>query len=142
MNEMLGNYYFIINNYEEAAKEYEIAFSKNPKNYLIAQRLIMCYLKLNNIYKATDLFEQLINKNKTQTNDRFLDEENCPCKELIFFFEHQKNNLSDVERETALGILWYYCDKRVSKKYFNNLSKKVPLNKRIIKISKKLNQSN
>lgn len=142
MNEMLGNYYFIINNYEEAAKEYKIAFSKSPKNYFIAQRLIICYLKLNETNKATELFEQFLSKNKTQTKDDFLNEENCPCKEMIYFFEHEKNKLNEIERETALGILWYYCDKKVSKKYFNKLSKKAPLDKRIINITKKLNWFN
>ena len=124
MSEMLGNQYFLTRRYFEACSELESESQKNPKNYSIKKKLIICYLQTNNLKKAFHTFFETVKKDIELIKNTDLIHDDCPCPEII------EQNLPDMKSESTaeqyvkMGILYLYCDINESIKYFE----KVPAN--------------
>lgn len=111
MSEMLGNYYFHIRNFASALSYLEKANKNNP-NKFICKKMIICYLTLNNVEQALNLFLNVIEEDLDFIINTHLEEEDCPCPNLIYEIENEnrKTFLSDYELFITLGILYAYCD--------------------------------
>ena len=119
MSEMLANYHFIVRNYCNAVPQLEDELQRNPFNKQIMKKLIICYTQTNQLQQALKLFTQLIENDIDfiiNTNQEY---EDCPCPDLIAMLENQTvPRPNNFELYSELGILWLYCDRNESNKYF------------------------
>lgn len=141
MNEMLGNQYFLARRFKDASNQFEKALLIDPENNGIKKKLIICYLQIREIHLALKLFTDLVSENieiLLKQDPKNLD---CPCKQMINEIENHPSRLSELERNTILGILWTYCDAFHSKQYFSRLRELDPKNLQYKKIYNKLNNS-
>lgn len=138
MSEMLGNQYFLARKFCEALTELEEALNRDPLNKSIRKKLIICYIKTNQLDKAVTHFIHLIKEDVhfIINTDPILDD--CPCPEIIYELENTLETKDAIERNIALGMLWLYCDLSISIKYFLEL----PPSDEIRFILNKLNESN
>jgi len=123
MNEMLGNQYFISSRYKLARSVYQQHLAEFPDNPCIKKKLIICNIKSNLIDDAFDLFYELVNEN---INCFFDDEyriEECPCRQMIFEYEVNRENLDPLDKHLVLSILWLFRNINESIKYFRLLKK-------------------
>lgn len=118
MHEMLGNQYFLIRNYIEAEKEFEVGLLSDPDNFKIKKKLIVCYIQTGHVDSALTLFHNIVSTDPKIITDTNPEEDNCPCPEIIYELESILNN-SEVELKTlSLAMLWLYCDLEESIWYF------------------------
>lgn len=141
MNEMLGNQYFLSKRFNEATTQFERALLFNPQNYGVKKKLIVCYIQQKEFRLALKIFSDLISENVGAILNYDSDNVDCSCRDVIKEIENSSSKLNDTERETMLGILWMYCDKVKSQKYFDSLSKREPQNLLYKKVTKIINQS-
>lgn len=141
MNEMLGNQYFLARRFQDATNQFEKALLTNPSNTNVKKKLIICYLQVNEIRMATKIFEDLISEDISIILNSDPDKDDCPCLKMISELENFHSNLTENEKNAALGILWLYCDIINSKKYFNKLLSSSPENSVYKKINQLLNQA-
>jgi tetratricopeptide (TPR) repeat protein len=119
MNEMLANYYFIIRNYCDAVPQLEEELYKNPHNKLIIKKLIICYTQTNKLQQALNLLTQLLKDGINIIIDTNHEFEDYPFTELIAQLESKAlTGVDNLELYLELGILWLYCDRDESYKYF------------------------
>lgn len=114
MSEMLANHYFMIRNFNTAIELYERVVEIIGRTKSVQKKMIICYIKTNQIQKAKQEFCDLVEKDVafiTQTNFKNND---CPCSDIIKEIEAGFINLSLKERDLALGMIWLYCDKNNS----------------------------
>ena len=143
MSEMLANYHFIIRNYCNAIPELEVELSKNPSNYIYKKKLIICYTQTDKLSKAIDLFIELLDEDINLIINTDVEYEDCPCPDLIAMLEN-----GTIQREgefnllIELGILWLYCDRNESVKYFLRAQALDPSDKSISKILNLLQKVN
>ena len=141
MNEMLGNQYFLTRRFQDAIDQFEKALIIDPLNKNVKKKLIICYLWANEISLATKIFEDLISEDISVILDSDPNKDCCPCLKMITELENFHSSLTDDEKNTALGILWLYCDVLNSKKYFNKLLTSAPENSAYQKINQLLNEA-
>jgi len=141
MNEMLGNQYFLARRYKEAASQYEKTLLVNPTNNSVKKKLVICYIQLKEIKMALQLFTNLVFNNINVLLESDPTKDDCPCQQMIYELENYPSNLTETEKSTVLGILWFYCDVYNSQKYFNKLIKIEPENLLYKKISQTINHS-
>lgn len=145
MNEMLGNYYFLIRNYEAAIKAFETAFSDKLPDKII-KKLIICHLVNDNFETAKLLFSKLLANNPQILIKTDIKKEDCPCPELISDYESKITKNSTVFDFIRLAILWIYCDAEISLNYFQRAKEITPENnfvdETIKKIKSFINQTN
>jgi tetratricopeptide (TPR) repeat protein len=119
MSEMLANYHFIVRNYCNAVPELEEELLKKPFNKPIMKKLIICYTQTNKLQQALNLFIQLIEEDINFIIDTDHEYEDCPCPDLIAMIENETIKRDTlIDKYIELGILWLYCDKEESFKYF------------------------
>ena len=126
MSEMLGNHYFLIRDYAEAIKAYSTAFNKNLPNS-ITKKIIICHLTQDDFSSAQNYFINLIKEDPALIYDTDFKLEECPCYDLIK--EYEAGSINTNNEIIRLGILWFYCDLQISKKYFEMALKKNLANK-------------
>ncbi len=137
MSEMLGNHYFQLKNYLLAKQSYEKELLRGHPGNKTFKRLIICYTQTNKISEAKKLFLQLIEKDINIILKTDVDEEFCPCGELITQIENDVIKYeNDFEKNCALGILWLFCDFNKSLKYFQLANSEVPSDITVQKILK------
>ena len=137
MNEMLGNQYFLSGRYNEAAAHFEKSLLVDSTNNSLKKKLVICYIQMKDVNMALRLFTNLISENINVVLDSDPTKDDCPCQRLIYEFENSPSNLSENEKSTVLGILWLYCDRYRSQKYFSKLTQIDPKNL----FYKKINQT-
>jgi hypothetical protein len=137
MNEMLGNQFFMVRRYCDALKEFEETYRKNPTIKSVRKKLIICYIKTNRVKEAFNLFIELVFEDLEFiiNTDPILDD--CPCPDIIYEIENSIETDNQDEKTLALGMLWLFCDKNKSIKYFSEL----PANELIGNILNKLNET-
>ncbi|MBL1215318.1 MAG: hypothetical protein HND52_18270 [Ignavibacteriae bacterium] len=142
MSEMLANYHFINRKYCNAIPELEVELFKNPSNNINKKKLIICYTQSDNLQKAIDLFIDLLLQDIDLIIDTDVEYEDCPCPDLIAMLENKTiKRESELNLFIELGILWLYCDRNESVKYFLHARKLEPSNKSLNTILNLLQQS-
>ena len=138
---MLGNQYFLARRFKDATNQFEKSLLIDPTNNNVKKKLIICYLQTNEMRMALQIFTDLISNNLEIILNSDSSRDDCPCRQMIFELENFPSKLEEVEKNTALGILWLYCDALNSQKYFYKLLKVDPNNPIYLKITDLLNQS-
>jgi len=142
MSEMLGNQYFMARNYKEAVKELEPVYLKDITNKSVRRKLIIAYTQVGKTMKSLNLFTALVNEDVSFIINADPIFDDCPCSEI-------RNNLKQSPKETASpelniynGILWLYCDPKVSlkflKKSINDFPENIDIKKSLKTIKKYL----
>ncbi len=144
MSEMLANHYFQNRKFITAAPLLEKAL-KYSNDDSLKKKLIICYAETGRISEAFNLFCSLIKTNIKIILDTNTADEDCPCPDLIFQMENSfYSNDLDFINLLQLGMLWLFCDKETSLKYFQKALTIQPYSKEIIdtiSIIKNYNQS-
>jgi pentatricopeptide repeat protein len=121
MSEMLGNQYFLVGRYYDAIKELENALVSDPSNNQIKKKLIICYIKTNEIEKAFDIFNQLINLDISFILESNNLNDNCPCSEIIYELENANIIKDQNQNNLALGMMWLFFNAKNSINYFQKV---------------------
>ena len=125
MSEMLGNHYFLSRNYAKAIDAFSKALGDNyPDNIL--KKLIICHITQGNISIAKEYFFRIITKDPYIIINTNITDEDCPCPEIISYFEKNFYPATSLDDLTSLGILWLYCDMNKSIDYFNRANQLYP----------------
>jgi tetratricopeptide (TPR) repeat protein len=132
MSEMLGNHYFQMRKYMLAEQVYEKLSPKELSNTKILKNLIICYTQTNKLQKSLELLLHLVEIDIASIIKSKDNEDDCPCNDLIFNIESSNvKYANEVETYTALGILWLFCNHKISFNYFKMASGEDPSNNTI-----------
>lgn len=117
---MIANYHFMVRDFINATKELEetlrISYSKKT-----IKKLIICYTQTERFQDALELFYNLINEDIDYLINTDIENDGCPCPQLISIIENSKIKFPDeFTHNYVLGILWLYCDIHKSHYYFNS----------------------
>lgn len=118
---MLGNQYFLVGRYYDAIKELENALVSDPSNNQIKKKLIICYIKTNEIEKAFDIFNQLINQDISLILESNNLNDNCPCSEIIYELENANIIKDQNQNNLVLGMMWLFFNAKNSINYFQKV---------------------
>lgn len=136
MNEMLGNYYFLVRNFISAKSIFERILEKDPINKSIKKKLTICYITSGEIDKALELFLIQIKDDIDFIINTDIKADDCPCPELISEIENQEKLFkNEIEKTIALGILWLYCSLEKSTEYFKRAELTNPKEERFMEIT-------
>ncbi|MDZ7763671.1 MAG: hypothetical protein U5K00_04495 [Melioribacteraceae bacterium] len=122
MSEMLGNQFFLARRYSDACAELENEYYKYPTNLSVLKKLIICYLQTGQTEKAFSSFYSLVKQNVETIIDTDLARDDFPCPEIIETVINDMKSESTDDQNIKLGILWLYCDKKVSVDYLSKVS--------------------
>jgi tetratricopeptide (TPR) repeat protein len=143
MSEMLANQYFMIRKYSLAKEEYEKLLTDKETDDKLLKKLIVCYVVSNELEKAFHLFFELIKKDPYIIINTKLEDEDCPCHEIIPQIQNDQILFNDKEEKNlALGILSLFCNKNDSLNYLNKLSKEIYNQQKIKEAVQIINQTN
>ncbi len=131
---MLANYYFMQRNFSLAVQEFERVLAKYPENKNIRKKIILCYIKTNELKKAFALFQSLVFQDIQYIMNTNFDDGFCPCPELIYEYENNFYFSDDNTNNLILGMLWLYCDIHESLRFFRMYLQNDPNNKSIQKL--------
>ena len=132
MHEMLGNQYFMIRNFSAAKKEFEQVLLNYPDNKKIKKKLVVCYTQIGKVEQAFKLFQELVKSDIEIVINTQPDIDDCPCPELIQLIEQQEEvSINLYEANLILAMLWLYCNKENSLKYFYAAKMQNPTNKEL-----------
>ena len=137
MSEMLGNQYFMARNYEEALKYLLPVYERNHSNNLVKRKLIICFFMTDKIFKAFDLFYELVldDVEFIVKADPVFDD--CPCQEIIRELNLENDSTSkQIEQLLLKGMIWLFCDPKQSLFFLEKAGEIEPHN---AKISKTIN---
>jgi len=120
MSEMLANQYFMAREFEKAnAILEELLDPVHPHPYQL-KKLILCNVYLGRIDAALTYFHRLIKTNIRVLTKTNIEDEDCPCKEIIAYIQQGNlDRLPESDKFKALGMLYLYCDVIKSVFYFN-----------------------
>jgi tetratricopeptide (TPR) repeat protein len=136
MSEMLANQYFLVRNFISAKSIYESILEKDPANKSIKKKLTICYITTGEIDKALTLFLSLIKDDIDFVINTDVHSEDCPCPDLISQIENEEKLFkNEIEKTTALGMLWLYCNIENSIELFKKAEMKSPSDNRIKEIN-------
>lgn len=126
MSEMLGNQYFMARKYKEAVRELELVYLTDSLNKSVRRKLIIAYAQTRNLKKALELFISLVKDDVDFIINADPISDDCPCPEIVD--ELGTTPKDDISQESNLyhGILWLYCDSKVSLKFLKNALKDFP----------------
>lgn len=141
MSEMLANHYFLVRNYNEATILYEQLNEEKKASKKIRKKLIICYVVTKQIDKALDEFVSLIEEDINYIIETDMNNEDCPCYEIIPDIKTNKIIFNQFEKEIALGILWLYCEIQNSLMHFKTYLSKNKENEKISIIVEKLSNA-
>jgi len=142
MSEMLGNYYFLVQNYSDAIVEYEQVLAKGSDNSSLKRKYIICFIKQGRYKEALNIFSKIISRTDLDFFSSSIQNENTICRQLITELENFKNPKGKTETNYILGILWSFCDQDKAIKFFNKTREKDENFIIIKKIFKKFNHKN
>ena len=136
MCEMLGNQYFIAENYSEAIRVYTNLITDNKADTEIQKKLIVSYLKTYQINSAMIQFLAILNINRSVTKCNENSDDSCVCREMINEINNNKlENVIGLDRDLMLAMLWYFCDLGQSQKYFQRATILAPDDGQLKKIN-------
>ncbi len=140
MSEMLGNQYFMARNYKAAVRELKPVYLKDALNKSVQRKLIIAYAQIGKIMKAFELFTLLVNEDVgfIITADPIFDD--CPCPEIVKQLQSSPQQKISPDANIYNGILWLYCDPKISIKYFEDAMIDFPENYEIKKSIEKIKQ--
>ena len=133
MSEMLANHYFMIRNYTEAVNTYESVIAKTGISKAIRKKMIICYVRIYQIEKALAEFCGLVEDDVQFIINTDLTADDCPCPEIISEIENDEINFEGGQKDLAMGILWLYCDVKISLKHLSIYLKSSPNNSELNK---------
>lgn len=137
MCEMLGNQYFIAQNYSEAIRVYANLINNKKANAEIHKRLIVSYLKTSQMNSALLQFFAILNISRSTTRCDENSKDYCVCREMINEINSNKwENVIGLDRDLMLAMLWYFCDIEESEKYFKRATILAPNDGNLKKINK------
>jgi hypothetical protein len=140
MSEMLGNQYFMARKYKEAVRELELVYLADSINKSVRRKLIIAYAQTGKLKKSLELFVSLVKEDVEFIINADPIFDDCPCPEIVEKLRTSpKENISP-ESNLYNGILWLYCDSKVSLKFLNKSLKDYPTDEGLkdsIKIIKK-----
>ena len=136
---MLGNQYFMVRKFCEAKKELEEALNTDPHNQAIKKKLIICYIQLSEIKKAFDFFFEVIKENPRIIIETDIEQEDCPCPDIIYELESLINTTNENDKTLSLAMLWLYCDLHESIYYFEKYLSLKPDDEKAKALLNKLN---
>lgn len=110
----------MIRNYEKAIHTYESVVSRNGTTKSIRKKMIICYIRTSKIEKALAEFCKLVEEDIMFLTNTDLKAEDCPCAEIISEIENDEIHYEETEKHLAMGILWIYCDLKISLQYFDD----------------------
>ncbi len=122
MSEMLGNQYFIARRYADAGQELESELHKNPVNYSIKKKLIICYLQTHQFEKAFKYFFDIVTHDISIISNTDLERDDCPCPGIIEQTLPELKFTSEEDHFIKLGMLYLYCDMDDSINYFEKVT--------------------
>lgn len=140
MSEMLANHYFMTRNFYEACNLYEKLYSPISIPISVQKKLIICYIYTRQLKKALLEFYKIINTDIKAILNSSVDNEDCPCPEIIPQIQNGKIYIDEDEKDLSLGILWLYCDIIKSEYFFLQYQKHHPNDKLINQIIEIINQ--
>jgi len=120
MSEMLGNQYFMARKYKDAVKELEPIYLKNPINKSIRRKLIVGYTQTGKLINALELFNSLVQEDVGYIIKADPIDDDCPCPEIVKQLRVSSKEISSPDINIYNGILWLYCDPKISLEFFNN----------------------
>lgn len=123
MSEMLGNQYFLARRYADALLHLEDELRRNPSNFPVQKKLIICYLQTGHIENAIDLFHSVIEKDVDYIINTDPVRDDCPCPDIIQAISKDIQCPTEDENNIKLGILWLYCDLEDSINHFKQVSR-------------------
>ena len=127
MSEMLGNHYFLVRNFISAKSIYENIYKKDSTNKSIKKKLTICYVTTGEVDNALNLFLSQIKDDIDFVINTDIHSEDCPCPELISQIEDDEKLFeNEIEKNTALGILWLYCSLEKAIEFFKKAEVKNP----------------
>jgi len=133
---MLANHYFLVRNFYSAKSIYERILKNSPANKSIKKKLTICLLTTGEIDNALNLFLSQIKDDIDFLINTDIHSEDCPCPEIVSQIENQEKLFkTEIERITALGILWLYCSLEKSIEFFKKAEVKIPDDNRIKEIN-------
>lgn len=110
MYEMLANQYFLARNFTGALAIFEKLVTSRKVTREVHKKLIICYTETNQLDKALLYFNKLIKKDITLIVNTDIEDEDCPCMEIIEkVHQNPQKYENDFNINLALGILWLYC---------------------------------
>lgn len=139
MSEMLGNHYFLSRAFSQAIDAYSKAFGNNIPNSVL-KKLIICHITKGDISIAKEYFLKLLNEDPRIIINTDVNDEDCPCPEIIKSLEENFYQNKSREDIISLAMLWLYCDVKKSLEYFNKANKQKANNSFIQKSIKIINQ--
>lgn len=142
MSVMLGNRYFIARQYEKAIALLEEALPNSSSPEKIKKKLVICHVQVGKIKQALFYFHDLILKDPKIIIDTDPYHDDCPCYEIIPSWE---NNLENEEQSQdyyeSLGMLYLYCNRDISIRYFEKALENTKFKTVISSILKILNEN-
>jgi len=139
---MLGNYYFLVQNYSDAIVEYEQVLAKDSDNSSLKRKYIICFIKQGRYKEALNIFSKIISRTDLDFFSSSVQNENTICRQLILELENCKNFETTSEINYILGILWSFCDHKMAIKYLSKIHESHENYIIIKKILKKFNHKN
>jgi len=140
---MLGNQYFMARKYKEAVRELELVYLADTLNKSVRRKLIIAYAETGKLKKSLEIFVSLVKEDVEYIINADPIFDDCPCPEIVNKLETSpKENISP-ESNLYFGILWLYCDSKISLKFLKNALKNYPADEGLkdsIKIIKKFIQ--
>ncbi|GAB4133056.1 MAG: hypothetical protein Fur0015_06360 [Ignavibacteriales bacterium] len=129
---MLGNYYFLIQQYSEAAEEYEKCIKGKNVNPFIKKKFILSLIKQEKFQEAIHSYYRIITKKDLSIYISSPKSDQIVCRELIEEFTKNTTFLPPEEKHRILGIIWSFCDSQKSKEHFNLFRKEHKSNRNTI----------
>ena len=127
MSEMLANQYFMVRRFSDAESAFENVLAQDPQNRFAKKKMLICLIHNGKIQKALDLFYDIITQDITIITDTNLEDDDCPCPEIIAKFEKlEEPELLFQSKLEILGMLWLYCDYYKSIQQFEKLKEFYP----------------
>jgi hypothetical protein len=126
MSEMLANHYFMIRDFAKAVNTYESLNIKPGISKAIRKKMIICYVRTFQIEKALAEFCRLVEEDITFISKTDLKADDCPCPEIISEIENDEIHFVTPQKDLVMGILWLYCDHKISLKYLDDYLKTNP----------------
>jgi len=117
MSEMLGNQYFMARNYKEAVRALEPDYLKDSSNKSVRRKLIIAYTQTGKLMKALDLFISLVQEDVGFIINADPIFDYCPFPEIEKQLRVSPKEILSPDINIYNGILWLYCDPKISVKF-------------------------
>ena len=133
MSEMLGNQYFMARNYEEAVRALEPVYLKDTLNKSVRRKLIIAYTQTGKLMKALEVFILLVEEDVEFIINADPIFDDCPCPEIEKQLRISPKGILSPDINIYNGILWLYCNPKMSVKFLKKAIADFPENKGIKK---------